>query len=104
MTNYLTSNILITNSVLQTISLFIKHLSIEFCNNNNNNITPDSHPWPPSRVRFTLVSEPDDNKGECQDIGQAFVSVHDVLEKGADIIDRDMPGGCLCNGDRWALM
>ncbi|XP_013398857.1 protein fantom isoform X2 [Lingula anatina] len=45
------------------------------------------------RIRFTVVSEPpeDDESGECNDVGTAFVSLTEILEKKEDVIDRDIP-------------
>ncbi|XP_071176940.1 protein fantom-like isoform X11 [Mytilus edulis] len=45
------------------------------------------------RIRFTVVSEPpdDDDEGECEDIGIAFVSVRDILINHKDVIDHDIP-------------
>ncbi|VDI09253.1 protein fantom [Mytilus galloprovincialis] len=45
------------------------------------------------RIRFTVVSEPseDDDDGECEDIGIAFVSVRDILINHNDVIDHDIP-------------
>ncbi|XP_071142880.1 X-linked retinitis pigmentosa GTPase regulator-interacting protein 1-like [Mytilus edulis] len=45
------------------------------------------------RIRFTVVSEPleDDDDGECEDIGIAFVSVRDILMNHNDVIDHDIP-------------
>ena len=45
------------------------------------------------RIRFTVVSEPpdDDDEGECEDIGTAFVSVRDILINKHDVIDQDIP-------------
>ncbi|XP_052059742.1 protein fantom-like isoform X5 [Mytilus californianus] len=45
------------------------------------------------RIRFTVVSEPpdDDDEGECEDIGIAFVSVRDILINHKDVIDLDIP-------------
>ncbi|VDI16630.1 Hypothetical predicted protein, partial [Mytilus galloprovincialis] len=44
-------------------------------------------------IRFTVVSEPpdDDDEGECEDIGIAFVSVRDILINHKDVIDHDIP-------------
>lgn len=45
------------------------------------------------RIRFTVVSEPpdDDEEGECEDIGIAFVSVRDILVNKKDVVDSDIP-------------
>ena len=45
-----------------------------------------------TRVRFTLVSEPpeDDQDGECEDVGYAFVSVRDILRNRKDIVEEDI--------------
>lgn len=49
------------------------------------------------RIRFTVVSEPpdDDDEGECEDIGIAFVSVRDILINKYDVIDQDIPSKSL---------
>ena len=43
-------------------------------------------------MRFTLVSEPpeDDQDGECEDVGYAFVSVRDILRNRKDIVEEDI--------------
>ena len=40
-----------------------------------------------------VVSEPpdDDDEGECEDIGIAFVSVRDILINKHDVTDQDIP-------------
>lgn len=45
------------------------------------------------RIRFTVVSEPpdDDDEGECEDIGIAFVSVRDILINKHDCVEQDIP-------------
>ncbi|KAL4234620.1 Protein fantom [Mactra antiquata] len=44
------------------------------------------------RIRFTLVSEPpeDEQEGDCEDVGVAFVSVRDILLKRHDLSDQDV--------------
>ena len=44
-----------------------------------------------------MVSEPpeDDQDTDCEDVGVAFVSVKDILEKGRDVRDEDIPSEIL---------
>lgn len=37
-----------------------------------------------------MVSEPDDDEGECEDVGKAFVSVRDILRTQRDLIEQDV--------------
>jgi hypothetical protein len=44
------------------------------------------------RLRFSLVSEPqDDDDEECVDVGIAFVSIPDILKTGRDVINKEIP-------------
>ena len=43
------------------------------------------------RIRFTLVNEPQDDDGDCDDIGVAFVSIPDILRNGRDLTDQEVP-------------
>ncbi|CAD5117963.1 DgyrCDS6705 [Dimorphilus gyrociliatus] len=43
------------------------------------------------RIRFMIVSEPQDEEADCEDVGIAFVSCIDILEKQCDVIDEDIP-------------
>ncbi|KAK7114118.1 protein fantom-like isoform X1 [Littorina saxatilis] len=42
------------------------------------------------RIRFTVVSEPDDAEADCEDVGAAYVSVRNILKTGKDIKDEDI--------------
>jgi len=45
------------------------------------------------RIRFTLVSEPpeDDQDGDCEDVGVAFVNIRDILTRRKDVNEQDIP-------------
>ena len=42
------------------------------------------------RIKFTVVSEPNDEEGECEDVGRAVVSVKSILDNNRDIEDEDI--------------
>lgn len=44
------------------------------------------------RIRFNVVSEPpeDDQEGDCEDVGVAFVSVKRILESKKDVVDQNI--------------
>ena len=42
------------------------------------------------RIRFTVVSEPDDQDADCEDVGVAFVSIPDILKKQKDVKEQDI--------------
>ena len=42
------------------------------------------------RIKLAVVSEPDDDDGECEDVGKAYVSVRDILRTEQDLIDQDV--------------
>lgn len=44
------------------------------------------------RIRFNVVSEPpeDDQEGDCEDVGVAFVSVIDILKNKKDVVDQNI--------------
>lgn len=45
-------------------------------------------------LRFTVVSDPpeDEQDLECEDIGFAYVSLREILQKQRDIIEQDIDG------------
>ncbi|XP_019629312.1 PREDICTED: protein fantom-like [Branchiostoma belcheri] len=42
------------------------------------------------RIKFTVVNEPEDEEGECADIGHAYVDLKQILEKGEDVVEQDI--------------
>ncbi|CAH1270009.1 RPGRIP1L [Branchiostoma lanceolatum] len=42
------------------------------------------------RIKFTVVNEPEDEEGECADIGHAYVDLKQILEKGEDVVEQDV--------------
>ena len=42
------------------------------------------------RIKLAVVSEPDDDDGECEDVGKAYVSVRDILQTERDLIEQDV--------------
>jgi hypothetical protein len=38
-----------------------------------------------------VVSEPDNDNEDCEDVGVSFVSVRKILESGRDVEDVDIP-------------
>lgn len=44
------------------------------------------------QVRFTVVSEPDNDDGDCSDVGIARVSLPSIMRNKSDIINKDIAG------------
>ena len=39
---------------------------------------------------MTVVSEPDNEDDECEDVGRAYVSVRDILRTNRDLVERNI--------------
>lgn len=53
---------------------------------------PDTLP-PYCRLQFVVVSEPlPGTGGECEDVGFAYVDLHEILRTGNDVLERDLDG------------
>ena len=37
-----------------------------------------------------MVSEPEDDEGECEDVGRAYVSIKDILQQQRDLKEVDV--------------
>lgn len=46
------------------------------------------------RIRFTVVSEPpeEEEEGECEEVGVAFLRIPDVLEQQQDLTETSLEG------------
>ncbi|XP_026633735.1 X-linked retinitis pigmentosa GTPase regulator-interacting protein 1 [Microtus ochrogaster] len=42
------------------------------------------------RLKFTVVSDPLDEKNECQDVGYAYLELWQVLQSGSDILEQEL--------------
>ena len=41
-------------------------------------------------LKLTVVSEPEDDEGECEDVGRAYVSIRDILQQERDLKEVDV--------------
>lgn len=46
------------------------------------------------RLKFTVVSEPMDEDGECVDVGHAFLDLKELLLTGNDVTEQQIHSGC----------
>lgn len=43
------------------------------------------------RLRFSIVSEPQEEDDDCVDVGMAYVSIPDILHNGRNVFNEDIP-------------
>ena len=42
------------------------------------------------RIRLALISEPNSEDQECEDIGYAYVDINDILRRNENYVDKEL--------------
>ena len=54
-----------------------------------------------TRIKFSVVSEPDDPDEDCEDVGVAYADLKEILDRDRNMENEDIPSkviGCMAGG------